>query len=184
MAGISSGYAEPVLTLRDATTPEDRQAAVDLTLEAYGEYAQRFSSTFWQMYRSNIETTLRELGAAQQIIAVEHGTVLGSVLLYPPRARPPRPDRHWTGWPEVRLLAVAPAARGRGIARALMQECLRRARDWDAACLQLHTMEVMDVAHAMYERMGFVRMPELDFQPIEGVAVMGYALTLREDSSG
>jgi ribosomal protein S18 acetylase RimI-like enzyme len=175
--------SESVLILRDAG-PEDLQAVLQLTLEAYGEYAPRFSPTFWQMYHSNIEATVREVGAAQQIIAVEHGTVTGSVLLYPPHARPPESDIHWTGWPEVRLLAVAPAARGRGIGRALMRECLRRAREWDAPFLQLHTMEVMAVARALYERMGFVRMPQLDFQPIEGVAVLGYAFDVREGSSG
>jgi ribosomal protein S18 acetylase RimI-like enzyme len=170
-----------VLTLRDATTSE-LPAVIDLTLEAYGEYATELPSAFWQMYRSNIEATLREAGAAQQIIAVQEGTVNGSVLLYPPQARPPRPGRHSTGWPEVRLLAVAPSARGQGVARTLMRECLRRARGWDAPCLQLHTMEVMQVARAMYERMGFVRLPELDFQPGEGIQVMGYGVDLRIDS--
>jgi len=60
-----------------------------------------------------------------------------------------------------------------------MQECIRRARAWDAPFLQLHTMEVMQVARAMYERMGFARMPDLDFSPAEGVNVMGYGLDLR-----
>jgi hypothetical protein len=36
----------------------------------------------------------------------------------------------------------------------------------------------------MYERMGLVRMPDLDFQPIEGVGVMGYGLDLRAIPSG
>ena len=167
-----------VPALRNAT-PTDLPAVIDLTLEAYDEYAARFPPEFWQMYRANIEATLREKEIAQQIVTVQDGILNGSVLLYPPRARPPHPERHWTGWPEVRLLAVSPSARGQGVARILMQECIRRARAWDAPFLQLHTMEVMQVARAMYERMGFVRRPELDFQPIDGIQVMGYGIDLR-----
>ena len=62
-----------------------------------------------------------------------------------------------------------------------MRECLRRARAWDATFLQLHTMYLMHVARGMYERMGFARAPELDFQPADGVAVLGYSLDLRRD---
>jgi hypothetical protein len=36
----------------------------------------------------------------------------------------------------------------------------------------------------MDDRMGFVRRPELDFQPIEGVGVMGYGLGSRGIPSG
>lgn len=183
MAETDSRQADALLTLRDAT-PGDAQAVIDLTLEAYGEYAFQVPGPFWVAYSSNIEATLREEGRAQHIVAMQHDRLLGSVLLYPPDAKPARPGRHSTGWPEVRLLAVRPSQRGQGVARALMQECLHRARGWHAPVLQLHTMEVMRVARAMYERMGFTRRPELDFQASEGTAVLGYGLDLREDSSG
>lgn len=55
-----------------------------------------------------------------------------------------------------------------------MDECIRRARARGAAYLGLHTMDVMRSAVRMYERMGFVRAPELDFSPAEGVLARGY----------
>jgi ribosomal protein S18 acetylase RimI-like enzyme len=83
-------------------------------------------------------------------------------------------------WPEVRLLAVAPLARGRGVGAALMQECVRRVRKTGGRVLSLHTTDMMQAALRMYERMGFVRAPELDFHPAPGVTVQGYRLDLKE----
>jgi len=81
--------------------------------------------------------------------------------------------------PEIRLLAVAPAARGRGVGTALMEECLRRARAAGACAIGLHTVDVMEVAVRMYERMGFVPAPETDFSPVPGFIVKGYRRDLQ-----
>ncbi len=59
-----------------------------------------------------------------------------------------------------------------------MLECIRRARSLGATCLNLHTTDMMQVAKQMYERMGFVRAPELDFYPDPNVIVKAYRLDL------
>ena len=82
----------------------------------------------WGPYRQNILATLANPRPATQLVAERDGTIVGTVLLYPPSpagAAAPGQGR----WPEVRLLAVAPSARGQGVAHALMQECVRRARE-------------------------------------------------------
>jgi hypothetical protein len=59
-----------------------------------------------------------------------------------------------------------------------MKECIGRARRLGAACLNLHTTDMMQVAMRMYERMGFARAPELDFHPDPSVTVKAYRLEL------
>ena len=83
-------------------------------------------------------------------------------------------------WPEVRLLAVAPVARGHGIGAALIRECVKRARQSGAEAITLHTTDMMQVAMGLYERMGFARAPELDFRPGPGITVKGYRFDLNE----
>jgi ribosomal protein S18 acetylase RimI-like enzyme len=78
----------------------------------------------------------------------------------------------------VRLLAVATEVRGQGIGTALMKECIRRSRRLGVSCLNLHTTDMMQVAMRMYERMGFVRAPDLDFHPEPGITVKAYRLDL------
>jgi ribosomal protein S18 acetylase RimI-like enzyme len=78
------------------------------------------------------------------------------------------------GWAGILRLAVPPACRGGGIARGLIEECLRRCRARGIATVALHTTTWMAVARAMYERIGFVRTPAFDFFPRPGVVGMGY----------
>ena len=41
-----------------------------------------------------------------------------------------------------------------------------------------HTMVMMQAAVRLYERCGFVRAPELDFCPAQGILVKGYCCRL------
>ena len=70
--------------------------------------------------------------------------------------------------------------RGQGIGKALVQECLRRARKDGCTGLALHTTDMMQVAMAMYERMGFFRTPEFDFYPVPEFQVKAYRLEFKD----
>ena len=165
------------LHIRDARDDE-REVIRDVTLAAYEEYAAVMPEPFWEEYRRQLLVTLDEEGAVERIVAEREGTVVGSVLLYPPLANAYTRVLVGVGWPEVRLLAVAPGARGQGVGTALMDECERRARSAGATMLGLHTMDMMQAAMRLYERRGFIRAPELDFHPAEGVLVKGYRRSL------
>lgn len=134
----------------------------------------------WEDYRQAILATLAEVKPAQQIVAERDGAIFGTVLLYPAGTVFSSPDGLpiTLAWPEVRLLAVGPVARGEGIGAALMYECVRRAYRLGAAVLKLHTTDMMHVAMRMYERMGFARAPELDFHVDKDLTVKGYRLNL------
>jgi GNAT superfamily N-acetyltransferase len=106
--------------------------------------------------------------------------VVGTVLLYPAGAAIENPGgtSATLRWPEVRLLAVAPSARGRGVGAALMKECIHRARSAAATALTLHTTDLMQAATRLYERLGFERAHDLDLEPAPGILAKGYRLDL------
>jgi len=169
-----------VTAIRDAR-PIDRGAILAVTLAAYEQYAAALTPPLWARYRQNIQATLGDVGTAAQIVAEEEsGALVGTVLLFPAGAVMPNPGGTAIPleWPEVRLLAVAPAARGKGVARRLMEECIQRARAAGAPALTLHTADLMAVAMRLYERMGFTRAPELDIRPAPGILAKGYRLPL------
>jgi ribosomal protein S18 acetylase RimI-like enzyme len=63
-----------------------------------------------------------------------------------------------------------------------VDECVRRARASGASELGLHTSESLRAAIRMYERMGFERAPEFDFQPEGAELITAYRLDLTGDS--
>jgi ribosomal protein S18 acetylase RimI-like enzyme len=64
----------------------------------------------------------------------------------------------------VRMLVVDPAARGAGVGEALVRGCLEAARTDGCTVVRLSTKVEMTTAHRIYERLGFVRRPDLDQQ--------------------
>ncbi len=87
-----------------------------------------------------------------EVIVVEmEGQIVGAVAYVGPSV--PKAEFFWTEWPIMRMLVVAPDFRGRGIGRALAQECLCRAKRDGASLFALHTSELMQVALPMYQRM-------------------------------
>lgn len=83
------------------------------------------------------------------------------------------------GEAEMRMLAVAPSARGRGVGRLLTRACIDRAREEGCERFVLSSGPRMTGAHAMYEGMGFDRSPERDWSPVPGVDLRTYRLDLR-----
>jgi ribosomal protein S18 acetylase RimI-like enzyme len=166
------------LYLRDAR-PDELDGVARLLRDAYLEYKKFLTPDVWEGYLRDIMDVRSRLGVAELIVAELAGELAGAVTLYSKASGSPR-----EGWPEgwagARLLAVHPSCRGRGIGRALMDECIRRCRERGIRTIGLHTTAMMGVARGMYERMGFVRVPEYDFHPRPEVVVMAYRLDLDE----
>ena len=69
------------------------------------------------------------------------------------------------GEAELRLLAVLPEARRRGIGEALLRESLQRARAWGAPALILDTGPWNERSQRLYRRLGFERLPDRETKP-------------------
>lgn len=149
--------------------PEELDEAAEMIVAAYEEYRSQVPPGLWDGYERSIRDLRSRLPESRLILALEDGKMAGAVTYYPPDEA-----RH----AHIRLLAVPPEFRGKGLARILMNECLRRARDEGSTAIGLHTTIMMAIARAMYERMGFVRDPEEDMAVAPGVTVMAYRLEL------
>lgn len=121
----------------------------------------------------------RAAGGGLLVATDPDGTLLGTVTWCPPgsamRELSTRDDQG-----EFRMLSVAAAARRRGVARALVIECLERARVQQLREVLLCSMDLMTKAHALYTSLGFRRAPELDWKPVPSVQLWAFRLTLDE----
>jgi ribosomal protein S18 acetylase RimI-like enzyme len=77
-----------------------------------------------------------------------------------------------------RMLGVATAARGRGVGRVLVEACLERARAAGRTGVAIVTAPSWTDAQRLYERVGFRRAPDRDFEPVPGISLWAYVLTL------
>ena len=127
-------------------------------------------------YVIELVDTPRRAREAEIWVAVDDGQVLGSVTFAPVGSAYREIGRDDEG--EFRMLAVSPAARGRGIGRALVERCVQRSRELGYAGVRMSSMDVMTSAHRIYERLGFTRVPEDDWSPEPGVALLAYAARL------
>lgn len=111
------------------------------------------------------------------LVADEDGEVVGAVTWCPVGSSHREVAR--AGEAEFRALGVLPRVRGRGVGELLVRACLERAREEGYQVLVLSSGEWMAAAHRLYERLGFVRLPERDWNPEPGVLLLAYRLDLR-----
>ena len=79
---------------------------------------------------------------------------------------------------EFRMLAVDPAAQGRGVGEALVQASVDVICAADRRRVVVSSANDMTAAHRLYERLGFARAPARDWRPVPDVQLRVYELAL------
>lgn len=148
---------------------------------AYEEYAKLLPESHWLALKSAITADIDIVTGAELLIAEEGGEILGSVALFPARTDAYQGFVEAQDYPEIRMLAIMPEARKKGVGIALIKDCIARSKGNDAKYIGLHTGEFMKAAMKLYEKIGFERVPELDFVPADdGIVKKGYRYQIIE----
>jgi GNAT superfamily N-acetyltransferase len=148
-------------------------------VKAYEEHAQSIPEGHWDALRKAISSNADEQMGVELLVAELDGEMVGSVALFPAKSDAYKGLVDMLDYPEIRMLAVTPQSRGKGVAEALIKECIRRTKVKGSQYIGLHTADFMKTAMRLYERMGFVRMPQFDFQPADdGIIVKAYRLSI------
>ena len=146
------------IKLRDGR-PDELEQVAKLLVAAYQEYKDFMPGERWDWYCNDMIDIRSRMADSELIVAEVRNKIAGTVTLYPKGS-----NNGWpASWAGIRLLAVHPDYRGRGIGRALIEECIRRCQEQATKTIGLHTTELMKVARAMYERIGFGESQSLIF---------------------
>ncbi|MBE1575512.1 GNAT family N-acetyltransferase [Amycolatopsis roodepoortensis] len=154
--------------------PEELTAVGELTLAAYS--AER-SLVDGVGYAAELVDAAKRAELAELLVAVDgDGTLVGTVTIALPGTEFAELSRE--GELEFRMLGVLPSATGRGIGEALTRAVIARARELGVTRVVLCSLVTMERAHRLYERLGFVRLPERDWEPHAGITLIAYGLEL------
>ncbi|MBD2844259.1 GNAT family N-acetyltransferase [Paenibacillus sp. IB182496] len=164
------------LIVREAARTDD--AAIErVLLDAYRQYEQSLPLERWVQYKHNIVSSVISDTVKYRLVAELDGELAGSVFLFASSREAYGTEGPHIDTPILRLLAVAPAARGKGVATELLRTSAQVAEGWGAQALHLHTTELMGSAVRLYERLGFARAVDKDIYNGE-LLVRSYRIAL------
>jgi ribosomal protein S18 acetylase RimI-like enzyme len=162
---------EVPLEIRPPTAAELPRVGA-LCVAAYATYAEPDAAGYVEVLRD----AAGRAAAAELLVAVDGGDVLGTVTFVPdggPLREIAAPEEA-----EFRMLAVDPAAQGRGVGLALMRWVVEEARRRGKHAVVCSSLADMRAAHRIYERLGFRRVPERDWSPLPGLDLLAFAVAL------
>jgi len=149
-----------VLLVRDAV-PADYPAIRDVVIAAYRQYADLITQDIFSPYLADVLDLETHARHGRLFVVEVDEQIKGFAAFYPDAAVQ---GAGWpAGWASGRALAVHPAARGHGVARSLIATLERLAREAGAPVFAFHTSSFMTDAISLYERLGYRRAPEFDF---------------------
>jgi GNAT superfamily N-acetyltransferase len=162
----------PEIRLAD---PAEFPAVADLCVAAYAPFLGGD-----HRYLDVLRDVSGRAAAAEVLVAAEpgDGTVLGTVTFVPDGG--PVGEIAGASEAEFRMLAVEPAAQGRGLGGRLLERVLHDSRRRGKAGIVCSSLPQMRAAHAVYRRVGFRRAPERDWSPVVGVDLLAFVRSLRE----
>jgi ribosomal protein S18 acetylase RimI-like enzyme len=170
---LAAGCILRRVIIRDAR-PDEYAAVGELRVAAYRELGLLPEG-------SGYAETLRGLGfEGDAVVLVAAGeaesTILGTITLdlFGPASELARDETE----ADVRAFAVAPRAQGQGVGRKLLLAVIDSAEKRGVRRLRLCTLPAMKAAQHLYTTTGFSRTPDLDFEPVPGVALRAYELAL------
>lgn len=163
----------PAIRMIGPRDDEDIATASSLVLTAYRDL---LGDDLSDEYAATVADVADRTVHAAVLVAVEEGRMLGCITYVDGQGR-------YAEWEDtdaagIRMLAVDPAAQGRGIGTQLVRACIDLARAAGRARVVLHSTEPMRAAQRLYEREGFVRTPQRDVQIRPDLLLMAYELAL------
>ncbi len=118
-------------------------------------------------YGAHVRDVAGRVGDVPVLVAVRNGRIVGSVTIAPHGSAHSELARE--GEVEFRYLGVAPEAWGSGVATRLVAAVEDYAVDTGAERLVLCVISDNVAAERVYQRIGFTRVPERDWEPAPGI---------------
>ena len=152
-----------VITI-DILRENEKEDVGRLLVDSYLQYQHSYDEQKdWLTYATDLADSVNNPAVDRFLVARDEEGILGTLQLFINSEKAyNKPDLNISS-PIIRMLAVSPAARGKGIAQALLKESINYAREKSANHIYLHTSDKMAEAIRLYEWLGLHRDPSKEF---------------------
>lgn len=174
---VRHSVAMPAETVVRVARDEDYDAVGELCVEAYDAAHQLEPGS---PYAATLVDARGRASDSLVLVAERDGQLVGTVTICLPGSESREIGRD--DEVEFRFLAVAPSAQRTGVADSLMAAIEEHAVEVGARRLAICVRDTNTGAAAMYERRGFVRVPERDWSPRPGVDLLALTREVRPGS--
>lgn len=161
MMSLASSNALPSAELRAPSSDDD----LALTRSIFLEYASTLQVDLcFQDFERELADLPGEYGPPRGalLLAWVEGELAGCCALRP------LDSSDYTNAAEMKRLYVRPSFRGQGLGRLLTEGILDAARFANYSCVLLDTLDDMESARALYEDLGFYKIPPYYHNPYAG----------------
>jgi ribosomal protein S18 acetylase RimI-like enzyme len=155
---------------------KDKTELQELAIVAYGPFATLMTAENANKLITGLKDEAKManlINNSKCFVCIDQGRIIGMAFIIP-HGNP------WqvfeADWSYIRMVAVHPDYRGKGIAKKLTHMCITFAKDTQEKTIALHTSEFMDDARHIYESFGFKKVKKID--PIFGKRYWLYLLEL------
>ncbi|EHR59937.1 GNAT family N-acetyltransferase [Saccharomonospora cyanea] len=156
--------------------PDELPAVGEVTVAAYRADGY-LDDGDGRAYTRSLRDAARRAEHAHLLVAVDGaGELVGTATVAEPGSA--LAEMCGEGEAELRMVAVAPHARGRGVGESLTRASLDLACERGARRMVLCSLAAMTTAHRLYERLGFDRVPSRDWYTDGGLLLMAFTKDL------
>lgn len=128
---------------------------------SYTEFSKDLTPENWKVLCDIIQNkdTIKNLIQIGKVFVCEIREEIVGMIYFIPSGNPT--ELYQENWCYIRFLGVDPKYRSLGIAKELVDSCLRYAKKSGEKIIALHTSEFMNSARIMYEKIGFIKTKEI-----------------------
>lgn len=147
-----------------------------LGLVSFGQFKEVLTPANWERLHQTLSdrnTYLELLNKSRAFVCLIENKIVGAAYFI---SSGNATEIYLPEWCYIRMVGVNPDFFGRGIGQKLMQYCVAHAKESGEKTVALHTSEFMDAARHIYEKIGFVRLQEIE--PRFGKTYWIYTLAL------
>src|SRR4249920_407164 len=139
--------AKDTYTIRKISKDDNKEIAV-IIRSVLAEFKANKQGTVYYDPTTDDLFSLFQTKHAAYFIAVINKEIVGGSGVYPTPNLP-------SGCCELVKLYLSPIARGKGIGKALIQQCFTSAKEFGYTSMYLETMPELSIAVGLYEQLGF-----------------------------